>query len=70
MNYKEALTNPIFLLISQMSDEISLESYVIGGFVRDYLLERKLPKDIDIVSIGSGISLAEKVAEKLPEMCQ
>lgn len=68
MNYKEALTNPIFLLISQMSDEISLESYVIGGFVRDYLLERKLPKDIDIVSIGSGISLAEKVAEKLPEM--
>lgn len=66
MNHKNALSNPIFTLISKISDEISLESYVIGGFVRDYLLKRKLPKDIDIVSIGSGISLAEKVAERLP----
>ena len=45
---------------------MALESYVIGGFVRDFLLQKKLPKDIDIVSIGSGISLAEKVAEQLP----
>lgn len=67
MNHKNALSNPIFTLISKISDEISLESYVIGGFVRDYLLKRKLPKDIDIVSIGSGISLAEKVAERLPD---
>ena len=66
MNYTEALSNPIFKLISDISAEISLESYVIGGFVRDYLLEKKLPKDIDVVSIGSGISLAEKVAERLP----
>lgn len=66
MNHKNALSNPIFTLISKISVEISLESYVIGGFVRDYLLKRKLPKDIDIVSIGSGISLAEKVAERLP----
>ena len=66
MNYTEALTNPIFALISDISAEIPLESYVIGGFVRDYLLKKKLPKDIDIVSIGSGISLAEKVAERLP----
>ncbi|MFK8269777.1 CCA tRNA nucleotidyltransferase [Capnocytophaga stomatis] len=67
MYHKEALSNPIFSLISKISGEISLESYVIGGFVRDYLLKKKLPKDIDIVSIGSGISLAEKVAEKLPD---
>ena len=66
MNYTEALSNPIFKLISDISAEISVESYVIGGFVRDYLLEKKLPKDIDVVSIGSGISLAEKVAERLP----
>lgn len=66
MYHKEALSNPIFSLISKVSNEISLESYVIGGFVRDYLLKKKLPKDIDIVSIGSGIALAEKVAEKLP----
>ncbi|MDO4229484.1 MAG: HD domain-containing protein [Capnocytophaga sp.] len=67
MYHNEALSNPIFALISDISDEISLESYVIGGFVRDYLLKRKLPKDIDILSIGNGISLAEKIAEKLPD---
>ncbi|AMD85567.1 HDIG domain-containing protein [Capnocytophaga haemolytica] len=64
--YTEALTNPIFNLISDISTEAGVETYVIGGFVRDYLLGKKLPKDIDIVSIGSGISLAEKVAEQLP----
>ena len=57
-NYTEALSNPIFQLISNVADELSLETYVIGGFVRDYLLQKKLPKDIDIVSVGSGISLA------------
>ncbi|ATA77067.1 Phosphatase [Capnocytophaga canimorsus] len=64
-NHKEALKDPIFLLISQVANEIALESYVVGGFVRDFLLGRRLPKDIDVVCIGSGISLAEKVAEKL-----
>ena len=64
--YTEALTDPIFKLISDISTEAGVETYVIGGFVRDYLLGKKLPKDIDIVSIGSGISLAEKVAEQLP----
>ena len=64
--YTEALTDPIFKLISDISTEVGVETYVIGGFVRDYLLGKKLPKDIDIVSIGSGISLAEKVAEQLP----
>ena len=38
MNYTEALSNPIFKLISDISAEISLESYVIGGFVRDYFI--------------------------------
>ena len=66
MNYSNALSNPIFSLISTISSQMALESYVIGGFVRDFLLQKKLPKDIDIVSIGSGISLAEKVAEQLP----
>lgn len=67
MNHKNALSNPIFALISKVSKDCSLESYVIGGFVRDYLLKKKLPKDIDIVSLGSGVDLAEKVAENLPE---
>ena len=67
-NYTEALSNPIFQLISNVADELSLETYVIGGFVRDYLLQKKLPKDIDIVSVGSGISLAENVAKRLAGM--
>ena len=43
---------------------MQLETYVIGGFVRDLYLKRK-SKDIDIVTIGSGIELAKKVSEKL-----
>lgn len=66
MNYTKALTNPIFETISQAAKELNLECYVIGGFVRDYLLERDFKKDIDIVAVGSGIELALKVSELLP----
>ena len=66
MNYKIALNNKIFEIISKASQELNLESYVIGGFVRDYLLQRDFKKDIDIVAIGSGIELALKVSELLP----
>lgn len=66
MNYAKALHLPIFKIIAQASIELSSPSYVIGGFVRDLLLQRNQPKDIDIVTVGSGIALAEKVAEKLP----
>lgn len=45
--------------------ELSMDCYVIGGFVRDHLLQKGKPKDIDIVAIGSGIALARKVASKL-----
>lgn len=66
MNYKEALQNNIFKIISKSANQLNLESYVIGGFVRDFLLNRGDAKDIDIVAIGSGIDLAQKVAENLP----
>ncbi len=66
MNYTHALQNPIFKIIAQASKELQLESYVIGGFVRDFLLQRHTKKDIDIVAVGSGIALAEKVASLLP----
>ena len=66
MNYKEALNNPIFDTIAKASQELEIESYVIGGFVRDLLLHRSVKKDIDIVSVGSGIELALKVSELLP----
>jgi putative nucleotidyltransferase with HDIG domain len=66
MNYIQALKNPIFNLIAQASEALQIESYVIGGFVRDFLLERPLKKDIDIVAVGSGIELALKVSSLLP----
>lgn len=66
MNYKEAVSAPIFQLISQVALEINQPCFVIGGFVRDFILGRNTPKDIDIVTLGSGIELAEKVAELLP----
>ncbi len=65
-NYTKALTNPIFEIISQAGKELNLECYVIGGFVRDFLLERDFKKDIDVVAVGSGIELALKVSELLP----
>ncbi|QYA25786.1 HD domain-containing protein [Gramella sp. MT6] len=65
-NYSKALHHKIFNVISEAADELSVDAYVIGGFVRDHILDRGDHKDIDIVSIGSGIELAKKVAEKLP----
>ena len=67
MNYKQALNNKIFGVISQASQELNVDSYVIGGFVRDLLLKRDFKKDIDIVAVGSGIELALKVSELLPK---
>ncbi|MDG1661602.1 MAG: HD domain-containing protein [Winogradskyella sp.] len=66
MTYKKALQHPVFKIISQSADALSVDAYVIGGFVRDYLLERGNAKDIDIVAIGSGIELAQHVADNLP----
>ncbi len=67
MNYKEALKNKIFQVISEASKELNVDSYVIGGFVRDLLLKRNFKKDIDVVAVGSGIELALKVSEMLPK---
>nr|WP_309759712.1 HD domain-containing protein [Flavobacterium sp.] len=65
-NYKESLQNKIFEVISQASQELNVDSYVIGGFVRDLLLKRDFKKDIDIVAVGSGIELALNVSKLLP----
>ncbi len=66
-NHKEALNHPIFKTLSEASKALGLETYVIGGFVRDYLLDRGTPKDIDVVSVGSGIDLAKKTSDLLPK---
>jgi tRNA nucleotidyltransferase (CCA-adding enzyme) len=65
-NYKQAISDEIFSIICQASKELKLESYVIGGFVRDYILQRGSAKDIDVVAVGSGIALAKKVSSLLP----
>ncbi|MBN9282925.1 MULTISPECIES: HD domain-containing protein [unclassified Flavobacterium] len=65
-SYKEALQSKIFEIISDAAKELNVESYVIGGFVRDLILERNHKKDIDIVAVGSGIELALKVSERIP----
>jgi len=64
--FKEALSSTIFDYISKAAEELQLECYVIGGFVRDFILKRGTAKDIDVVAVGSGIALAEKVASLLP----
>ncbi len=67
VNHKKALEHPVFNTLTQASEELQLETYVIGGFVRDFLLNRNSKKDIDVVAVGSGIDLAKKTSELLPE---
>ena len=69
MNLQNNLTNPIFRIIAEVAEIDNLETYVVGGFVRDILLNRKKNKtDIDFVCVGSGIDLAKKVTKKLGVM--
>ncbi len=58
------LKGEIFQLMSGVADDLGLECYLIGGYVRDLLLQRP-SKDIDVVVVGSGIDMAKAVAQKL-----
>ena len=58
------LSSRTFRQVSEAADELGLEAYVIGGYVRDIFLRRP-SKDIDIVAVGSGIELAKAVARKM-----
>ena len=60
----KSLEAPIFHHIGQVADELGVECYLIGGYVRDLFLERP-SKDIDVVVVGSGISVAEALVKKL-----
>ena len=60
------LNEPIFKLIQQSSDELNIDTYAIGGYVRDFFLERK-SKDIDVVTLGKSIDLANLLHQKLGE---
>lgn len=56
--------NELLQIVASIADELQVEAYVVGGFVRDKILKRNC-KDIDIVCVGSGIELARKVAESM-----
>jgi poly(A) polymerase len=58
------LSGKIFQVLTESADALGLETYVIGGFVRDLILRRP-SKDIDVVCVGSGIELAQEVANRL-----
>lgn len=60
----DKVDTPTFRLIGEVADELGLETYVVGGYVRDLCLYRP-SKDIDIVSVGQGIELARTVAKRL-----
>jgi tRNA nucleotidyltransferase/poly(A) polymerase len=62
MNLLEHIQTPVFQLISKSAESLNIPAYVVGGYVRDILLNRP-SKDIDVVCVGSGIALAEAVAK-------
>ena len=64
MNYKESLQQHVFKAIGKVADQRGERAFVIGGFVRDLILDRP-SKDIDIVTEGKGIDLARDVAKEL-----
>ncbi len=63
---KEHLSHPIFNIVKAAANQLHVEAYVIGGFVRDLLLKRP-SKDIDIVAVGNGIELALLTAKLIGE---
>ena len=65
VNFDNILTEPIFEILKGCIAETGQKAYLIGGFVRDLLIQKANRKDIDIVVIGSGIELAKKVKKKL-----
>ena len=58
------IENPSLRMVGEEADRLGLECYVIGGWVRDLFLHRE-SDDIDVVVVGSGITLAEAVAKRL-----
>ncbi len=67
-NYRSLVEETdILLKIGRIADQLGTETYVVGGFVRDHILSRKVKKDIDIVCIGSGIKLAQEVKKVLSD---
>lgn len=64
MNLAQSLQSPVFRLIGEAGDEMGVPVFVVGGYVRDIILQRP-SKDLDFVCVGSGIDLARRVARKI-----
>ncbi|MDE6448876.1 MAG: tRNA nucleotidyltransferase, partial [Muribaculaceae bacterium] len=64
MNLKDKIDRRIFRHVGSVADAMGRECYVVGGYVRDLFLQRP-SKDIDFVTVGSGIEIAEAVAATL-----
>ena len=59
------LQHPIFSIIKELAEKTNTACYVIGGYVRDYIMKRPFKNDVDIVVVGSGIEFATLLGEKL-----
>ena len=64
MNYADYLIHPVFKAVAEAAQEMDTRAFVIGGFVRDLIIERP-NKDVDFVTEGSGVELAKMAAKKL-----
>ena len=62
----QLLDRPIFQYISEVADDMHVECYVVGGYVRDIFLERP-SNDIDVVVVGSGVEVAAALKRRLGE---
>ena len=66
-DFSTVLTLPVFQHVKVAAEALGLETYVVGGFVRDHLLGRKKEKPTLTLCVGSGIALAKAVQERLPQ---
>ncbi|MFA0960769.1 CCA tRNA nucleotidyltransferase [Roseivirga sp. BDSF3-8] len=70
MNFSEHLDqHRIFKLVTEAAGNLGLETYLVGGYVRDLILKRS-SKDIDFVCVGSGTALANEVARLIGPQCK
>ena len=65
-DFHAVLQKEVFQALARCAYNLSLESYLVGGFVRDHILGGEKAKDIDVVTVGSGIELAKAVQKHLP----
>jgi len=63
-DYRAITQMPVFLMLSKVAEKCNTEAYIIGGFVRDFLIDREV-KDLDVVVVGNGIDFAHEVSKEL-----